>query len=660
MGFSQKAAADPQLVPLNDIYPAKIVTISCGGFHSLLLTDRNELFSCGDNEFGQLGFKLSGDLKFKDTFTKIPTFSRDLPSSHAGPNNASPSSSSSIPTLSLSPQGFSRKLLVDEENEIVSVKAGRTSSFVLTRGGTMYAWGELREFGLVDNLVADPDKVFAPVHIHFLDNVRKGANLLFRPMIEENINIVKRQLSLVLESIAQKFLVNSNRIEEEEDAEEEILQVPEKWFRSEKWILPPFFEFFPQKNIKKLKESLLEDIASKNSKQKASETPYEIGKGSFWEVDKSQVDKLLNDLKNLKITSIDIQYQRFIVVCNYTYVFECSVNSQTTISDLRTGTHPSSYAGNIESVTPRLEKVFRKLLFPKEYQQEKNKYQCEINIIANMSLNDSSAKLKRTPSKSEPQPQQVVTQKPKVVSSKKFDPFLKYTHQIDETQAKYFQSMICFPSEASVFRKFLEELESEKKPSSSSSPMNSPVINSPNHVKSPSNLMVEDENSSKPQKYKVWELYLIDEKRNANLSIISPTGGSGTLSISPNLNVICGSDRSILAFDLYSKQHFMQKVFDLVLAQAKHQQASFSDVAKQLIYGIKQTKSQFFENEVENEEARMAIDPDSQRADDEDVEMEEEPEEEETKSAGKPIVVIPALYFADVEIRCSSGMHPSS
>jgi alpha-tubulin suppressor-like RCC1 family protein len=46
----------------------KIKNIYCGGYHNIILTENNEIFVCGRNDYGQLGL---GDWNNRNTYTKL-------------------------------------------------------------------------------------------------------------------------------------------------------------------------------------------------------------------------------------------------------------------------------------------------------------------------------------------------------------------------------------------------------------------------------------------------------------------------------------------------------------------------------------------------------------------------------------------------------------
>ena len=46
----------------------KIKNIFCCGFHNIILNENNELYVCGNNEYGQLGL---GDWNNRNTYTKL-------------------------------------------------------------------------------------------------------------------------------------------------------------------------------------------------------------------------------------------------------------------------------------------------------------------------------------------------------------------------------------------------------------------------------------------------------------------------------------------------------------------------------------------------------------------------------------------------------------
>lgn len=66
MGFASEMITSPVQVPIP--FDGHIETMSGGGGHVLIYTDRNRLYSCGWNNKGQLGL---GDLLDRNTFEKI-------------------------------------------------------------------------------------------------------------------------------------------------------------------------------------------------------------------------------------------------------------------------------------------------------------------------------------------------------------------------------------------------------------------------------------------------------------------------------------------------------------------------------------------------------------------------------------------------------------
>lgn len=45
----------PKLVPFYDGFTMKVVDIACGAEHSVFLTNDGMVYTCGSNDFGQLG-----------------------------------------------------------------------------------------------------------------------------------------------------------------------------------------------------------------------------------------------------------------------------------------------------------------------------------------------------------------------------------------------------------------------------------------------------------------------------------------------------------------------------------------------------------------------------------------------------------------------------
>jgi RCC1 and BTB domain-containing protein len=54
-----RSKKDHQLLPIkvNGLHNEKVIQISCGFWHSMALTESGNVFSWGDNQFGQLGFE---------------------------------------------------------------------------------------------------------------------------------------------------------------------------------------------------------------------------------------------------------------------------------------------------------------------------------------------------------------------------------------------------------------------------------------------------------------------------------------------------------------------------------------------------------------------------------------------------------------------------
>jgi len=61
--------------------PSNITQIQCGYFHTLLLTDENKLYACGGNHEGQLGL---GDRVNRNTFTLIPNTPSNIKQLYGG------------------------------------------------------------------------------------------------------------------------------------------------------------------------------------------------------------------------------------------------------------------------------------------------------------------------------------------------------------------------------------------------------------------------------------------------------------------------------------------------------------------------------------------------------------------------------------------------
>jgi alpha-tubulin suppressor-like RCC1 family protein len=53
---------------IEDSKNPNVLTVTCGFFHTMILTKDNEIYSCGNNQSGQSGF---GDRKIQHKLTKI-------------------------------------------------------------------------------------------------------------------------------------------------------------------------------------------------------------------------------------------------------------------------------------------------------------------------------------------------------------------------------------------------------------------------------------------------------------------------------------------------------------------------------------------------------------------------------------------------------------
>jgi hypothetical protein len=61
-----------------------IIMISTGGYHNFILTNNNELYACGNNEWGQLGL---GDNMSQNTYTQIGNYLGKITNISCGENS---------------------------------------------------------------------------------------------------------------------------------------------------------------------------------------------------------------------------------------------------------------------------------------------------------------------------------------------------------------------------------------------------------------------------------------------------------------------------------------------------------------------------------------------------------------------------------------------
>jgi len=62
----------PELLTKIPKESGKIIKIACGGYHTLLLDDKNQIYSFGENSFGQLGLGDDNSRNLPELLTKIP------------------------------------------------------------------------------------------------------------------------------------------------------------------------------------------------------------------------------------------------------------------------------------------------------------------------------------------------------------------------------------------------------------------------------------------------------------------------------------------------------------------------------------------------------------------------------------------------------------
>eukprot|EP00092_Neocalanus_flemingeri_P033110 GFUD01036005.1.p1 GENE.GFUD01036005.1~~GFUD01036005.1.p1 ORF type:complete len:1046 (+),score=311.60 GFUD01036005.1:157-3294(+) len=175
-GLEDAHIATPSRVPFTPT--AKVVLVAPGGRHSLMLTDKGELYSCGSNDFGQLG-RDGGQTRFEavgglaqytvtgavcganhslavDQWGSVFSWGSDE-SGQLGHNQGS--TTLRVPRLIKSLGTM----------KVTAVAAGLYHSAALTAGGQLYTWGANAKGQL--GLGRDTDMVFSPTLVESLASV---------------------------------------------------------------------------------------------------------------------------------------------------------------------------------------------------------------------------------------------------------------------------------------------------------------------------------------------------------------------------------------------------------------------------------------------------------------------------------------------------------
>jgi len=100
-----KTSPNQPLTPIDtSVFDGKVVNIACGGQFTLFQTDRNTLYSCGMNKYGELGRETQG------------------------PNDGTPA-----------------RVNLELKEKIVDMQCGYSHTILLTESGTVYGFGSDRE-----------------------------------------------------------------------------------------------------------------------------------------------------------------------------------------------------------------------------------------------------------------------------------------------------------------------------------------------------------------------------------------------------------------------------------------------------------------------------------------------------------------------------------
>jgi alpha-tubulin suppressor-like RCC1 family protein len=144
------------------IFGPNVVSVTCGGYHTMILTKNGELYACGDNQYGQLGLgkedkvlsagnifdilgkgnilNILGDINKRSVFTKVK-----------------------VPNVNCEQNLHSRQIFGPN---VISVTCGGYHTMILTNNGELYACGN-NQYGQLG--LGKEDKV--------LSNYEMGAKL---------------------------------------------------------------------------------------------------------------------------------------------------------------------------------------------------------------------------------------------------------------------------------------------------------------------------------------------------------------------------------------------------------------------------------------------------------------------------------------------------
>eukprot|EP00466_Bigelowiella_natans_P006189 jgi/Bigna1/44460/e_gw1.96.25.1 len=141
-----------EMIPVQINFNEAVIQISCGGFHTGLLTEQGKVYTWGDGEKGQLG-----NLDAKDRMHATPHLVEDLDTKWI----AAGATATSCVTVegemwlwgfgeSFHPKGTSNivykpvkvKHFVDKGETVVQVGIGQSHIVVLTEGGDVWAFGK--------------------------------------------------------------------------------------------------------------------------------------------------------------------------------------------------------------------------------------------------------------------------------------------------------------------------------------------------------------------------------------------------------------------------------------------------------------------------------------------------------------------------------------
>ena len=186
-----------------DTWPDDVVDIKCGNTHTLVLTSKQEVFSCGDNESGKLGRKISGS---SPSLEKIDSLS-NITRIECGYNHSMCIGSNGELFL-FGNNAYGQVLGVNDKeipsscfSDIIDISSGGLHTFVKNSANEIYAFGKnnCSQLGIKteEDEVTNPIMVFEDDSDVWYSNINKpkakSANSIFHKEEDEKIETEEKE-----------------------------------------------------------------------------------------------------------------------------------------------------------------------------------------------------------------------------------------------------------------------------------------------------------------------------------------------------------------------------------------------------------------------------------------------------------------------------------